>query len=82
MGILFRLYRHKSSDWYAFWIKKNSVTIPSLFHLVRKDFGSKFVDQSDQINSKTFKHILKWTDSEIAEIDHNREIRKLRLVFI
>ena len=58
------------------------MTIPSLFHLVRKDFGSKFADQSDQINSKTFKHILKWTDSEIAKIDHDREIRKVRLVGI
>ena len=55
-----------------------SVTVPSLFHLVQKDFGSKLLDQNDEMHTKTIKHISKWTDSEIAKIDHDREIRKLR----
>ena len=55
-----------------------SVTVPSLFNLVRNDLGSKLVDQFDDLDPKTIKHISKWSNNEIAKIEHGREIKKLR----
>ena len=57
------------------------MTVPNLFHLVRNDLGSKLVDQYDDLDQKTIKHISKWSNSEISKMDHGREIKKLRFVF-
>ena len=56
------------------------MTVPNLFHLVRNDLGSKLVDQFDDLDPKTIKHISKWTDCEISRIDRGREIKKLRFL--
>ena len=60
-----------------------SVTVPSLFDLVRNNFGPlNGVPTMDQrklpVENPTIKHISKWTNSEISKIDHDGEIRKLR----
>jgi len=63
------------------------VTVPSLFDLVRNNFGPlNGVPTMDQrklpVENPTIKHISKWTNSEISKIDHDGEIRKLRKSFI
>ena len=58
-----------------------SVTVPSLFDLVRNNFGNGFLTRDQRklpVENPTIKHISKWTNSEISKIDHDGEIRKLR----